>query len=213
MTVNNNPYKTFCVSMPCVRSHCYYFASDKRNTNYLEPENIVILLTISKVICQLTTQLNPHRFLRILIVMPNLSPTGIIMVSLAVATVKLKPWPVLISCNIGRNEKKLWPRCPVSHWWGSWSRDRSSPAFCTLVWCSLWSKHRQKHAILTQKIKPELSIQLCSAVKSGLIFNKVILFYIYKIRKMLWEKKCFLRSIFHKKDTMLRLHVESAPSF
>lgn len=91
MTVNNNPYKTFCVSMPCVRSHSYYFASDKRNTNYLEPENIVILLTISKVICQLTTQLNPHRFLRILIVMPNLSPTGIIMVSLAVATVKLKP--------------------------------------------------------------------------------------------------------------------------
>ena len=36
-------------------------------------------------------------------------PTGVMMVSLAVASVKFKPRLVLISCNIGRNEKSSDP--------------------------------------------------------------------------------------------------------
>lgn len=75
-----------------------------------------------------------------------------------------------------KGTEKLWPRCPVSHWWGSWSKGRSSPGFDTLEWCFLWStqKQKQRKIKLLQKILSKEGQELVNpeVMTSEVIFGK-----------------------------------------
>lgn len=70
--------------------------------------------------------------------------------------------------------EKLWPRCPVSHWWGSWSRGRSSLGFDTPEWCFLWSTQNRRYEKIKQlqEIKDRQELVSLEVMTSEVMLGK-----------------------------------------